>query len=175
MWYPTHNVAYHVGVTDGTFTEVSCRGFRGDLPENQPGVNRWKNPFDTEVALFATSEGGMSRQAVAWGMRESHGITGRVHGEFGSMSDTTYHGTKKNLVPNLDRPSIPASCDAGGHGGSHARLTDEFITAILQDRAPLVDVYAALNMTVPGIVAHQSALKDGELLKVPQYKRPADA
>ena len=58
MWYPTHNTAYHVGVTDGTFTEVSCRGFRGDLPENQPGVNRWKNPFDTEVALFATSEGG---------------------------------------------------------------------------------------------------------------------
>ena len=88
------------------------------------------------------------------------------------MSDTAYHGTKKNLLPNLDRPSIPPGCDAGGHGGSHARLTDEFITAILQDRAPLVDIYAALNMTVPGIVAHQSALKEGELLKVPQYKRP---
>ena len=54
----------------------------------------------------------------------------------------------------------------------HARLTDEFITAILQDRAPLVDIYAAFNMTVPGIVAHQSAIKDGELLKVPQYMRP---
>jgi hypothetical protein len=27
-----------------------------------------------------------------------------------------------------------------------------------------------LNMTVAGIVAHQSAMKDGELLKVPQYK-----
>jgi hypothetical protein len=28
----------------------------------------------------------------------------------------------------------------------------------------------ALNMTVPRIVAHQSALKDGELMKVPQYE-----
>jgi hypothetical protein len=28
----------------------------------------------------------------------------------------------------------------------------------------------ALNMTVAGIVAHQSALKDGELMKVPQYE-----
>jgi hypothetical protein len=28
----------------------------------------------------------------------------------------------------------------------------------------------ALNLTVSGIVAHQSALKDGELLKIPQYK-----
>jgi hypothetical protein len=26
----------------------------------------------------------------------------------------------------------------------------------------------ALNMTVAGIVAHQSALKDGELMKMPQ-------
>jgi len=27
-------------------------------------------------------------------------------------------------------------------------------------------------MTVPGIIAHQSALNDGELLKVPQYTWP---
>ena len=37
-------------------------------------------------------------------------------------------------------------------------------------RAPLVDVVMALNLTVSGIVAHQSALKGGESLKIPQYK-----
>ena len=47
---------------------------------------------------------------------------------------------------------------------------NEFVTAILEDRKPLVDIVAALNMTVAGIVAHQSALKDGELLKIPQFK-----
>ena len=47
---------------------------------------------------------------------------------------------------------------------------DEFVTAILQDRKPLVDVVMALNLTVSGIVAHQSAMKNGELLKIPQYK-----
>jgi hypothetical protein len=36
----------------------------------------------------------------------------------------------------------------------------------------MVDVYEALAMTVPGIVAHHSALKDGETLKVPQFNRP---
>ena len=46
---------------------------------------------------------------------------------------------------------------------------DEFVSAILQDRKPLVDVAMALNMTVGGIVAHQSALKDGELMKVLQF------
>ena len=47
---------------------------------------------------------------------------------------------------------------------------NEFVTAILQDRKPLVDIAQALNMTVAGIVAHQSALKDGELKKIPQFK-----
>ena len=51
--------------------------------------------------------------------------------------------------------------------GSHGRLTHEFITAILEDREPLVNIYEALAMTVPGIIAHQSALKDGETLKGP--------
>ena len=44
-----------------------------------------------------------------------------------------------------------------------------FVTAILEDRKPLVDVAWALNMTVSGVVAHESALKDGELMKIPQY------
>ena len=35
---------------------------------------------------------------------------------------------------------------------------------------PNVDIVGALNMTVCGIVANQSAVKDGERLKVPQYK-----
>ena len=47
---------------------------------------------------------------------------------------------------------------------------NEFVTAILEDRKPLVDIVMALNLTVAGIVAHQSALKGGETLKIPQYK-----
>ena len=46
---------------------------------------------------------------------------------------------------------------------------NEFVTAILEDRKPLVDIAMALNLTVPGIVAHQSALKNGERMKVPQF------
>jgi len=44
------------------------------------------------------------------------------------------------------------------------------VTAILQDRPPLVDIVMALNLTAAGIVAHQSALQGGEWLKIPQYK-----
>lgn len=73
-------------------------------------------------------------------------------------------------MPEIKKPPLPPSVEAGGHGGSHGYLMNDFVTAILEDRKPLVDVAQSLNMTVSGIVAHQSALKDGELLKIPQYK-----
>jgi hypothetical protein len=47
---------------------------------------------------------------------------------------------------------------------------DEFVSSILQDLKPLVDIATALNITVGGVVARQSVLKDGEWMKIPQYK-----
>jgi hypothetical protein len=103
-----------------------------------------------------------------------HGVvveTGRVYGEKGWMEGTKYSGAMKNL-PDISRPPIPPGMPAGGHGGSHGPLANEFVTAILEDREPMVNVYEALAMTVPGIIAHKSALKDGETLKIPQYDSP---
>jgi hypothetical protein len=48
-------------------------------------------------------------------------------------------------------------------------LTNEFVNSIAEERSPSVDVYEAVNYTVPGIVAHQSALKDGEPMKIRTY------
>jgi len=171
LWYPTHSTAYYVGVTGKRFTSVSCAGFDAGLPEYKPGANKYNNPFSDEVALFATSEGGSSRMLMCKGI---HGLIverGRVFGERGWMDGTEYHGAAKEL-PDITRPPLPPGVAAGGHGGSHGYLTDEFITSILADRTPLVNIYEALAMTVPGIVAHQSALKGGETLKVPQYGPP---
>ncbi len=174
QWYPTHSTAYYVGVTGERFTSVSCGGFRGDIPHCQPDANPYKNPFSDETALFQTSEGGTSRMTVSWGVQGYHGIGGRVFGRLGSMDGTKYKGVAKNLA-DIERPALPPGVSGGGHGGSHGRLTNEFITSILADRLPLVDIYEALAMTIPGIVAHQSALKDGEQLKIPQFDRPKKA
>lgn len=168
QWYPTHSNAYYVGVTGGSFTEVSCLGIPSLIHNLKAENNRYKNPFGTEVALFRTSEGGMSRMAVSWDTPGDSGERGRIRGEKGSFYGK-YEGNEKNL-PNLTRPPLPPGVQAGGHGGSHGRLTDEFVSSILQDRKPLVDITMALNLTISGIVAHQSALRDGELLKIPQYK-----
>ena len=80
-----------------------------------------------------------------------------------------YDGAGKETARPRTVRRLPPSVDPGGHGGSHGHLMNEFVTAILEDRKPLVDIVLALNMTVAGIVAHQSALKDGELMKIPQF------
>ncbi len=168
QWYPTHSNAYYIGVTGGSFTEVSCMGMPSICEHLKPANNRYRNPFGTEIALFRTSEGGMARMAVSWDTPGDGGERGRIRGQRGSFYGQ-YQGLEKNL-PDTRRPPLPPSVAPGGHGGSHGYLMNEFVLAILQDRKPLVDVAQALNMTVAGIVAHQSALKDGELLKIPQYR-----
>jgi len=168
QFYPTHSNAYYVCVTGGSFTEVSCMGMPSVLSPLKPSENHYKNPFGTEIALLRTSEGGMARMAVSWDTPGAGGEMGRIRGQRGSFYEK-YVGFEKKLPP-LERPPLPPGVQPGGHGGSHGPLMNEFVTAILQDRKPLVDVVAALNMSVAGIVAHQSAMKDGELLKIPQYK-----
>ena len=168
QWYPTHSNAYYLCVTGGSFTEVSCQGMTSCVPHLQPENNRYHNSFGTEIALFRTSEGGMSRMGVSWDSPGYGGEMGRIRGQKGSFYGK-YDGLESKLPPTR-KPPLPPGVPAGGHGGSHGYLMNEFVTAILQDRQPLVDIAMALNLTVAGIVAHQSALKAGELLKIPQFK-----
>jgi len=167
QWYPTHSNAYYHCVTAGNFTEVSCLGIPGRVAHLQPQNNPYHNAFGTEIALFRTSDGGAARMAVSWDTPGAGGEMGRVRGQRGSFYGK-YEGPETQL-PNTQRPPLPPGLEPGGHGGSHGHLTHEFVTALLQQRQPLVDITMALNLTASGIVAHQSALKGGEWLKIPQY------
>lgn len=159
MWYPTHATAYYVSITGGRFTEVSGVGTAGLYPEYEGGKNQHKNPFGTEIAMFKTSEGGVSRMGGSWDMKDAHGEQGRVYGE-------KPHDKKINGA----RPPLPPGVGGGGHGGSHGQLTNNFIESVLLDQQPIVPVGDALNMTLAGVVAHKSALKGGEWMKIPQYE-----
>ncbi|MBM4042288.1 MAG: Gfo/Idh/MocA family oxidoreductase [Planctomycetes bacterium] len=170
LWYPTHSTAYYIGVTGKRYTSVSCVGFKSDKQWYKPGANKYDNPFADEVALFQTSEGGASRMGMWHTVFSKISETGRVFGEKGWMDGMNYRGSMRPL-PDLKRPQLPPGVPAGGHGGSHGQLMHEFVMAILEDRQPMIDVYESLAMTVPGIIAHQSALKDGESLKIPQFDR----
>ncbi len=56
-----------------------------------------------------------------------------------------------------------------GHGGSHPYLVHEFVDAVANHRQPAVNIWEAARYMAMGVMAHKSALKDGETLAVPDW------
>ncbi len=56
-----------------------------------------------------------------------------------------------------------------GHGGSHPHLVHEFLSALTQNRDPYPNAVQSANWTCVGLCAHQSALKGGEIVHLPQF------
>lgn len=71
-----------------------------------------------------------------------------------------------------DDPGDGRTVEVGaGHGGSHPHLVHEFVSAVVQGRAPAVDAATAARFTVPGICAHASAMAEGEVVEIPAFAR----
>lgn len=56
-----------------------------------------------------------------------------------------------------------------GHGGSHPHMTHEFVMSIVEDRDPFPNARQAANWTAVGILAHESAMRGGETIKLPEF------
>jgi predicted dehydrogenase len=56
-----------------------------------------------------------------------------------------------------------------GHGGSHPHLAHNWLMAIRGERPALPDAATSANWTMVGICAHQSAMKGGERVTIPQF------
>lgn len=56
-----------------------------------------------------------------------------------------------------------------GHEGSHQFLVDDFVRACVTMQLPPNNVWQAARYNVPGMIAHQSALRDGESLPIPDF------
>ncbi len=194
MHYPTHCTAHLVGVTGRRLVEVACHGWGGDDPILKD--NAYQNPFWNQSAMFKTDRGNAFRVNIWWkgahrgceraqwiGSKMSfygahpHGV-GPVILRTANQKETDSGGFERQLPqfepyqqPHwwaTDMLPEPLRHDSG-HEGSHTFLTHEFIDALTHDRRPSVDVHEALAYTAPGIVAHQSALQGGALLKIPSY------
>jgi len=58
------------------------------------------------------------------------------------------------------------------HEGSDPFLVADFVEACMQQRLPRNNIWVAARYAAPGIVAHQSALKGGERMKIPDFGDP---
>lgn len=171
MYYLTHATAYYVGVTNGHYTEVSCIGKESHLDPYKGANNPYKNPYASQTATFRTETGGYSHMSHFKDLPGPGSESGFVRGEHGMwVKGKGYHGLLKDKLPDTKRPPLPNGMPPGGHGGSHGPLTEEFIRSILEERKPAVDIAMSLNMSIPGIIAHESCMKGGTTLKIPHYK-----
>ncbi|MBM7794314.1 Gfo/Idh/MocA family protein [Paenarthrobacter ilicis] len=75
------------------------------------------------------------------------------------------------LAPVHDQSRLPQEFlgAPNGHEGSHQFLVDDFVTAVNNRTLPPVNAWVAARFTLPGIVAHESALRGGERLPIRDF------
>ncbi len=72
-------------------------------------------------------------------------------------------------VYSLEEEQHLSFIQGGGHGGSHPHLAHAWLSAIKGDRPALPDAAESANWTMVGICAHQSALENGKIIKIPEF------
>jgi predicted dehydrogenase len=58
-----------------------------------------------------------------------------------------------------------------GHGGSHPHLVHAFLSALDEGRDPYPNARQSANITCVGILAHESAMKGGEIMMLPEFTK----
>ena len=196
LLYPTHCTAFLISVTGERLTKVNGLGWgdKSPLLQNNP----YNNPFWNETAFFKTNTGKPFRVEVNWKGALRNTERGEWRGDKMSFFSSFDEGKDHSIVRVAE---ATGKDDAGfqhkenfteaypqhnwwqtdllpeplrhnsGHDGSHCFITHEFIDALIHNRQPKVNVYEALAYTAPGIVGHQSALKGGEYLDIPDFDR----
>lgn len=195
MLYATHCTSFLSGVTGEQLASVSCIGW-GDDSELLKG-NPYGNSFWNQTALFNSEYGTAFKVNISW--RGALLPTERCewHGDKMSFYSKDPRGldavvvkkaealgvddagflTHQPTVEHYEQPMwwqtnlLPEALRVdSGHYGSHTFITHEFVEALILGRKPEVGIAESIAYTLPGIVAHASALKDGEQLSVPTFE-----
>ena len=92
-----------------------------------------------------------------------------------STSPTSPSGCPRRSSASRPRASTTTSethlsfTQGAGHGGSHPHLVHEFVSALVEQREPFPNARRSANWTCVGLCAHESALKGGELVRLPEF------
>jgi predicted dehydrogenase len=91
-------------------------------------------------------------------------------GEPSGRGDGTYLGVSSvHPIQRLPREFLGLP---NGHCGSHQFLVDDFVCACNKGVVPTNNAWEAARYAIPGIMAHESAKRDGELMMIPDLGDP---
>ena len=146
--------------------------------------------LDFEVGIFQTASGGVIKvlrgQAVArepaYHYYSIYGTKGCLEtsrppvspGQTHAYFDAIPHLRNMIQIPiGNDVAQVPAAALRGGHGTLEYLMVQDFMASVRDDTTPPIDIYAALEMTLPGLCAHQSALQGGAPVAIPDWRAPS--
>jgi predicted dehydrogenase len=187
MFYPTHSVAGPICVTKTHAVKACCFGQRPFEGEDYFGDDPRR--FSNTTALFQMSNGGAMRiiehreASISREMFSIYGTQGTFEGseahEGGHNLWIKGHTPTPLSVDEMRDPLPPDVAKAwegetfqssyGGHGGSHPYLVHEFVESVAQERPPAINIWEACRYMTPGVAAHQSAQRGGELVDVVDF------
>jgi predicted dehydrogenase len=140
--------------------------------------------IDMEVGLFRTDRGVPIRILCAFGVARYpayHSYT--IYGTRGCLERPRHEDQTRawfDDIPELQgMTTLPLGVRhrsagqrelAGGHGTAEWAMMRAFLEAIRSGSKVPIGVHAGLDMTVPGICAHLSAERGGQLVEVPDYR-----
>ncbi|UCH35400.1 MAG: Gfo/Idh/MocA family oxidoreductase [Armatimonadota bacterium] len=188
MHYPTHSTGGFISVTRAHVTELCAFGREDPADDWHRADTESGNVMGNEIALMRMSNGATAtikeyRWVGAWG-HEGFSVFGTKASfidSFGQCRWITRDELPETFLATEEmRDPLPPEVAAafrdekgeteyGGHGGSHAYLVHEFVDAVAHNRTPAVNAWEAARYLAPGVIAHQSALRGGELMKVPDW------
>ena len=134
--------------------------------------------FGTEGSFEQNARGSVwltKSSAARENLDEILAATGQPVNTGGNMDSVTADdGTHLGAaaVHDIDRLPREFAGLPNGHAGSHQFLVDDFVVACCENALPPNNAWDAARYVMPGLIAHESALQDGALLKIPDLGDP---
>ncbi|MCB9874036.1 MAG: Gfo/Idh/MocA family oxidoreductase [Planctomycetaceae bacterium] len=200
MHYATHVVSPVLGLVNGLAEQVSCYGsgtVREDIAkksgnkfavescqikiaDSDIAAHVWRFLYDTARQYRESFDVYGTKKSFEWTLVE--GEPHVLHTAKKPEPEIATHvevPDYAHLLPEPIRKFTQTIEDAdhlsfvqgGGHGGSHPHLVHEMVSALIEDRDPRPNAKTSANWTCVGICAHESALKGGEVVKLPEFTR----
>ncbi|HEY4977701.1 MAG TPA: Gfo/Idh/MocA family oxidoreductase [Candidatus Acidoferrum sp.] len=196
MHYATHAVSPCLALVKAEADYVSCFG-SGQIARNLEA--KYGSPFAVESALFKVRGNSLSFEVTRslFETARQYIESFDVYGDKATFEWTPIENERPVLhvgekperveVPDYakllpseiqrfttrgvydDEHAHLSFIQGGGHGGSHPHLVHEFVSSIVEGRPSFPDVYQSLNWTCAGICAHDSAMRGGELVRLPVF------
>ncbi len=152
------------------------------LRSSDLGVRIYRSLFDTARQYRESFDVYGSKKSFEWALLEGeqpvlhtakkaeHEIPERVKvPDFAHRLPEGIQPFTTKGVYDLDDHQHLSFIQGGGHGGSHPHLVHEFVSALAEGRDPYPNAVQSANWTCVGICAHQSAVKGGEIIRLPEF------